>query len=479
VDQDRSFDQRYRRQRDRAARAGHEYVFRFWDELDGVQRAELIAQVEQIDFDLVAELYNQLSAAGSGSASADSIEPATDVVRLPRTDAEMREDAEARRLGTELIAAGKVAAVTVAGGQGTRLGYDGPKGCYPFGPVTGRPLFEWHALRLRAAARSVNRPIPWYIMTSTNDAATREFFVEHGHFGLADDDVSFFVQETLPAVSPTGRLFLDRQDHVFESPNGHGGSFRALARSGALEDMDRRGIEYISYFQVDNSLVLPADPRFLGHHVMRQAEMSGKTIRKRSWDEPVGVFCVLDGKLRIVEYTEMPEEAARATDSDGNLRFWAGNSAIHIISTDFAERIGNRPRPLPYHCAFKRIPYIDDQGRQVRPDKPNGYKFESFVFDALAETERTMLMEIERERQYAPVKNNDKSGPGSVAVARQAAINLFGSWLERAGVDVPRDPQNGDVVGHIEISPIYASSAEELETRVDPGTTFVQPMLLE
>jgi len=175
----------------------------------------------------------------------------------------------------------------------------------------------------------------------------------------------------------------------------------------------------------------------------------------------------------------MPEEAARATDSDGNLRFWAGNSAIHIISTDFAERIGNRPRPLPYHCAFKRIPYIDDQGRQVRPNKPNGYKFESFVFDALAETERTMLMEIERERQYAPVKNNDKSGPGSVAVARQAAINLFGSWLERAGVDVPRDPQNGDVVGHIEISPIYASSAEELETRVDPGTTFVQPMLLE
>ncbi len=370
-----------------------------------------------------------------------------------------------------------MAVLTGADGQGTRLGYDGPKGCYPFGPITDRSLFEWHALRMRAAARSARKPIPWYITTSTNYDATCEFLAAHDYFGMSADDVFIFRQDTLAAVSPSGEFFMDRPDHVFESPNGHGGSLTGLVKSGALVDMRRRGIEYISYFQVDNPLVLPADSRFIGHHALHNADMSAKTMRKRSWDEPVAVYYMREGRLGVVEYSEVPEEIARRIDSDGNLLFWAGNPAIHMISVDFVERIGNRPRPLPYHRAFKKVPYIDSDGRFVQPETPNGYKFECFVFDAMAETPNVMLMEFPREEQYSPIKTS--TGVNSADAARRAISNLFGTWLEQAGVEVQRRPDTGDVTGLIEISPMLAASAEELAAKLEPETTFTEPILLE
>jgi len=477
VYEDRAIEQRYKTQRDRAARAGHNEIFRFWHDLDEGQRERLVDQVERIDFDLMAELCDALLSDQPAPRSYDGIEPAQGIVCLPRTEAEVRRDADARRVGEELIAAGKVAVLTVAGGQGTRLGYDGPKGCYPFGPITDRSLFEWHALRMRAAARSARKPIPWYIMTSTNYGATCEFLAAHDYFGMSADDVFIFTQDTLAAVSPTGEFFLDGPDHVFESPNGHGGSLSGLVKSGALADLRRRDIEYISYFQVDNPLVPAADPRFIGHHALHNADMSAKTMQKCSWDEPVGVYYMVDGKLGVVEYSEVPEEVARRTDSDGNLLFWAGNPAIHMISVDFVERIGDRPRPLPYHRAFKKIPYLDGDGRLVRPETPNGYKFECFVFDAMAETPNVMLMEFRREEQYSPIKRS--SGCNTVEQACQAISNVFGSWLEEAGVEVPRRPDTGDVAVRIEISPLYATSAKELADKLAPGTILTEPILLE
>ena len=477
VNQDRSIEQRFEIQRDRAERAGHNEIFRFWNGLDEEQRTRLVSQVERLDFGLMAELCRELLTEQPVPKVYNGIEPVQGVVRLPRTDAEMRQDAEARRIGEQLIVEGKVAVLTVAGGQGTRLGYDGPKGCYPFGPITDRSLFEWHALRMRAAARSARKPIPWYIMTSTNYDVTCEFLAAHDYFGMSADDVFIFRQDTLPAVSPSGEFFLDRPDHVFESPNGHGGSLAGLVKSGALADMRRRGIECISYFQVDNPLVPPADPRFIGHHVLHNADMSAKTMRKRSWEEPVAVYYMAEGRLAVVEYSEVPEEIARRTDSDGNLLFWTGNPAIHIISVDFVERIGNRLRPLPYHRAFKKVPYIDSDGRFVQPETPNGYKFECFVFDALADASNVMLMEIERDKEYSPVKS--RTGRGSPEEARQAVSNLFGSWLERAGATVERDGTNGNVAVPIEISPMYASSPEEIAAKLKPGTVFAGPTLLE
>ncbi len=474
---DLSIERRYETQRARATRAGHEEIFRFWPGLDDIQRARLLDQVEQIDFDLIEQLCAELLTGEPAAPPLDGIEPVPDIVRLPETESDMQADAEARRVGFELIAAGKVAVLTVAGGQGTRLGYDGPKGTYPIGPVTDRSIFEWHALRLRATARATGSSIPWYIMTSTNYAATRDFLAAHDHFGLPAEDVVLFKQDTLAAVSPSGKFFLDRPDHVFESPNGHGGCLTSLVRSGALADMQRRGVEYISYFQVDNPLVPPADPRFVGHHALHNADMSAKVMQKRSWDEPVAVYYVSDGRLGVIEYTEVPDELAQRTDDDGNLVFWAGNPAIHIISVDFAERLGSRPRPLPYHRALKKIPYLDDDGRLVRPDEPNGYKFECFVFEAMAETPNFMLMEFRREEQYSPVKT--LTGHNSVEAARQAMSNLFGSWLEQAGVAVPRLPDTNTVAVPIEISPLYAASAEELVRKLEAGTAFAGPILLE
>jgi len=477
VYQGHSIEQRYKTQYDRAARAGHDEIFRFWNDLDEGQRERLVAQVERIDFDLMAELCDELLTEQPAPKSYDGIEPVQGVVCLPQTEAELRRDAAARRVGEQLVAAGKVAVLTVAGGQGTRLGYDGPKGCYPFGPITDRSLFEWHALRMRAAVRSTRKPIPWYIMTSTNYGATCEFLDAHDYFGMSADDVFIFRQDTLAAVSPTGEFFLDSPDHVFESPNGHGGSLTGLVKSGALADMRRRDIEYISYFQVDNPLVPPADPRFIGHHALHNADMSAKTMRKCSWDEPVGVYYMVDGKLGVVEYSEVTEEVARRTDSDGNLLFWAGNPAIHMISVDFVERMGNRPRSLPYHPAFKKVPHLDGDGRLVQPERANGYKFECFVFDAMAETPNVMLMEFRRGEQYSPIKT--RSGRNSVEQASQAISNMFGSWLEEVGVEVPRRPDTGDVAVPIEISPLYATSAKELADKLAPGTSFTEPILLE
>ncbi|MCD6287744.1 MAG: UTP--glucose-1-phosphate uridylyltransferase [Candidatus Hydrogenedentes bacterium] len=472
-----SLDKQYETQRDRMSSAGHDEVFRFWDQLDDDARRRLLDQIERIDIELIGRLCKTLLDETKQPLSLDRIKPVENVVQLPKTESQRRERREAEQIGGRIIDDGKVAVVTVAGGQGTRLGFDGPKGSFPIGPVTDRSLFEYYAFHLRAISDRRGTSIPWYIMTSTNYAATVEFFRAHSWFGLDEHDIIFFVQETLPAVSPSGELILDRPDHIFESPNGHGGTFRALDQSGALDDMRRRGIEYISYFQVDNPLVLVADPAFIGYHVMFGAQMSGKTLRKCSWDESMGMFCVIDGRLRIIEYTEMPESLARKTDSDGNLVFWTGNPATHIISVEFAEKICSRAHTLPYHRARKKIPYLDDNGNPVVPTEPNGFKFECFIFDALAETDHTMLMEIDRATEYSPVKN--ATGRASVSESRQAVSNLFGSWLESAGIDVPRRPDTGDVDGRIEISPLFAASREEFVAKVDRDTVFSDPMLFE
>lgn len=472
-----SLNERYEIQRDRAESAGCGDVFRFWDELDDDGRNRLAEQVERLDFGLINRLCADHLGCKETHLPTDGIKPVENVVHLPKTDADVQQRIEARRTGEEIIAAGKVAALTVAGGQGTRLGFDGPKGCFPIGPVTDRSLFEYYAFHLRATGRTQGVTPPWYIMTSTNYEATRSFFEDNGYFGLEKDKVVFFVQDTLPAVSPSGELLLDRMDHVFESPNGHGGTFKSLVRSGALDDMRRRGVEYISYFQVDNPLVRVTDPEFVGFHVLHKADMSGKTLRKRAWDESMGMFCTIDGRLRIVEYTEMPEKLARMTDDDGELLYWTGNPATHVISVAFAEQIGRRSQPLPYHLASKKVPYLDETRKVVIPEEPNGYKFESFIFDALAETSNTMLMEIDRATEYSPVKN--ATGRASVAESRQAVSNLFGTWLEAAGIDVPRRADTGDVDGRIEVSPLFAACKEEFMEKVDSATVFTDPMLFK
>lgn len=419
---------------ERFREADQAHVFRFWDRLDAAERANLLSQAAAIDLDELAAVHRGHSdRTEAGPAELESVP----IERLPRHGGDPAAFERANQAGTAALAAGRVAVLVVAGGQATRLGFDGPKGLYPLGPVTGRTLFEQQAQKIRGLRRRFGNPLPWYVMTSAaTDAATRRFFATSEFFGLPEADVVFFQQEMIQSLDFEGRLMLERPDRIFENPNGHGGSLTALLSSGALDDMERRGVDTVFYYQVDNPLIRMADPTYLGFHLLAEAEMSAKVIRKLDPMEKVGVVARSGGRIGIVEYTEISDEHRFATEPDGSLRYWAGNTAIHAFSTDFIRRVAQSANVyLPYHASAKAIPTLDDRGERVVPAEPNGLKLERFVFDALGEAKRVCVVEGDRGFDYSPIKN--AQGGDSPETARRDLIELYRLWLEEAGIELP------------------------------------------
>ena len=307
-------------------------------------------------------------------------------------------------------------------------------------------------------------------MTSpTNDAATRAFFADSQFFGLDPADVTFFVQAQMPVVGTDGRVLLAGKDRIAFSPNGHGGVLAALRDAGALDDMARRGVEVISYFQVDNPLVRCVDPLFIGLHATRGAEMSAKALPKRDPLERLGNFCLADGKVTVIEYSDLPADLARATRPDGTLLFSAGSIAIHVLSRAFVERITDGGGALPFHRAAKRVPALTPTGAVVRPDQPNAVKLEMFVFDAMPLAGEVVLLETVRAREFSPIKNG--VGPDSPTTCLRDQVARAASWLESAGVAVPLDADNHPAAA-IEISPLLALEAADLPGRIDPDMTI-------
>lgn len=437
---------------------GQGHVLRHLDLLTSNARATFLAQLADVDLALVARLAKP---ATDKPHAETNIQPAPYVALGGNTT-------DARAAGEALLRAGKVAAFTVAGGQGTRLGWRGPKGTYPATCVTGRPLFRVFAEQIAAAEKRYGCVIPWYIMTSPlNDADTQAFFRDNNWFGRNPADTFMFPQGTMPSVTFDGKLMLETPGSLAVNPDGHGGAIRALHASGAMEDMRARGIEQMSYFQVDNPLVRIADPVFLGLHTQpahSSGQMSSKMVAKRDAAEKVGVFCDVAGRTGVVEYSDMPAELTNAVDAQGGLRFNAGSIAIHAISVAFLERLASGGEDgtfaLPFHRAKKKVPYwCDAQGKTVEPTEPNATKFEAFIFDALALATKSLVMETSRVEEFAPIKN--ASGDDSPASSHQIQSNRHGAWLEKFGVRVPRRP-NGDVDARIEILAETALEANDL-----------------
>lgn len=449
------------------------HVLRFYDKLDTAGREKIIMQLEALDLPMIADLVETQVKVKSAAHLPQDIKPVKPFPRTPGPDQkELYARADAR--GHELLREGKVAAFLVAGGQGTRLGYEGPKGEYPITPVKNKPLFQVFAEQLLANARDHGKPIPWYIMTSdANDAPTRAFFHRHGNFGYPDDDVFFFQQGMMPAFGMAGEMLLQDTDSLALSPDGHGGSLRALFKSGALADMRKRGVEHLSYFQVDNPLVNCVDPLFLGLHDLTGSEMSSKTVAKANALEKVGNFCIADGKVQVIEYSDLPEELARSTNPDGSLRFNAGSIAIHALRVSFIERLNAGGQlNLPWHRAEKKVPFVDPAGRLVKPDKPNAVKLEQFVFDAIPLAENPIVYETDRAEEFSPVKNAE--GPDSPATCRRDQMRRAARWLTAAGVEVPTRGDDPDC--HLEISPLLAVSQAQMVARkprvhIRPGQT--------
>lgn len=455
--------------RTKLRRYGQEHVLAFWDRITDSQRAELIEQISRLDLEQLQDLFARRHEVFPLPAS-ERMQPIP-VVRLA-------EQANVpRRLGEAALRRGEIAALVVAGGHGTRLGFDRPKGMFAIGPVSGKSLFQIHVEKTLALRRRYGCSIPLVVMTSrATHEETAAFFRQHAHFGMHPDEVMFFRQGEMPALDfETGKLLLEAHGRLLSSPNGHGGVLAALDESNLLARLHDRGVRHVFYFQVDNPLVKISDPAFLGQHVFAHADVSCKVVAKLGPADKMGNFVLVDGRCAMIEYSDLPEALATQTDERGRLRIWAGNPAIHLFSVEFLQRVAKDQTALPFHLARKKVPFIDAQGKLARPEQENALKFERFIFDVLPLADRWLLVETDRREEFVPLKN--ATGPDSPAVVKQAMSNLSAGWLERAGVTVPRLP-NGDAAVPLEISPFFALDAEELAGKVDSSLKINGPLYL-
>jgi UDP-N-acetylglucosamine/UDP-N-acetylgalactosamine diphosphorylase len=444
--------------RARVERAGEAQLLEGFESLPAALRAAYAAELAQLDWaalDGLRALLREPPTAVQGRP-----EPAR-AFPLARGPAEEALAARARVAGEEWLRSGCVAALTVAGGQASRLGWDAPKGVFPIGPLSGWSLFEIFARKLRASgARFSFRPL-WYVMTSPqNDEHTRAFFEQHAWFGLEPGQVFFFRQSMLPALSPEGRVLRAAPGRLFLAPTGHGGVLSALRDSGALEHARAQGIQRFSYFQVDNPLVVPFDPLFLGLHRLEGARMSSKVVEKRDANEKVGVLAWQSGRLACIEYSDLPAELREARDERGRLRFSAGSIALHVIERELVEQLTGAGLALPWHLARKQVSVVDASGQ---PLETTGVKFESFVFDALRFSEKSAVLEVERAREFSPVKN--AAGEDSPEQARADISRLHARWLAAAGLEAP---------AALEIDPLFADDEHSLRARLPHAPRLVR-----
>jgi UDP-N-acetylglucosamine/UDP-N-acetylgalactosamine diphosphorylase len=437
------------------AAAGQSHLLERLDQLSGAQAARFQRDLEQLDLSVLQRLWSIQEECEDQSAP----EPP---VLVELGDRAVRSDALSR--GQALLAEGKVACLTVAGGQGSRLGWDGPKGTFPSGPITGDSLFEQFAGQIERETKRYGQAVPWCIMTSPlNHESTVAFFEQHHHFGLNPSTVHFFTQGVMPSVDrESGKVLLAAADAIAFNPDGHGGTLRALAGSGLLSTLRRQGIEHLSYFQVDNPLVRALDPVFLGLHsgdAVSSGEVTSKAVAKRSADEKVGVFGVQDGQLTVLEYSDLDPEVCEATDAHGKLKFRAGNMAVHAFGLDFLDRL-TKGTGLPFHRAIKRVPFFDEPTGTVQdPPAPNAVKYETFIFDALPLATRPLVVEADRAEEFAPIKNAE--GSDSVQTSQRAQSLRAAKWLTQSGVQIAQDA-SGQPVAQIEIRSSTATCPEDL-----------------
>ena len=386
---------------------GQEQVAERLQALSGSQQEKLASQVSKIDWSVVESIANKESETGE-----KSVEPLTAV---EQKDIETNKD-KYSKAGLDAIKAGKVAAVLLAGGQGTRLGLDKPKGTLNVGVDKELYLFEQLIKNIMDVVNQAGVWVPLYIMTSEkNNEDTIAFFEEHNYFGYDKSYVRFFVQNMVPSVDYDGKLYMEAEDSLSMSPNGNGGWFLSMLSAGLEKDLRDKKIEWINVFAVDNILQRIADPAFVGATILSGCECGSKVVRKVAPDEKVGVMCRVNGHPSIIEYYEMSDELASMRREDGELVYGFGVILNYLFRLDKLFEIADRN--LPLHIVEKKIPYINDNNELIKPDAPNGYKFETLVLDMVEMMDDCLPYEVVREHEFAPIKN--KTGQDSLESARE------------------------------------------------------------
>ena len=390
---------------------GQEHLLNGYDKLDEMKKVELLNQILTIDFAQIQELYKNVDK--TVDLKTAKIEPIEFVEKDKITD-----DKYEKR-GLEIIKQNKLAAVTMAGGQGTRLGHNGPKGTFDLGLDTHKSIFEILCDTLKDAKNKYGEYVSWYIMTSDeNNKQTVDFFENNNYFGYPKDKIMFFKQGKLPMIDTEGKVLIGEDGLIKQAADGHGGIFYSMRNSGVIYDMKSKGIEWVFIGGVDNVLVNMVDPTLIGLAIDKNVKAAGKSVVKAYPEEKVGVFCKRNGRPSVIEYSEISEEMANAKTDNGELVFAESHILCNLFSLSAIEEISKDK--LPYHSAFKKATYIDENGNLIKGDKPNAYKFEAFLFDAFEYLDDMAILRVKREDEFAPVKNAE--GVDSPETARKLYI---------------------------------------------------------
>jgi len=399
-----------------------DHIIKLLKKIDGAKRKELIEQIGNIDFDQIMELYEHTKKPVEIKENKIEATSYLDKAKLTKDQKEKFDD-----LGEQIIRNGKYAVVTMAGGQGTRLGHSGPKGTFKLDVYgKGKYLFEILADNLKEANKKYNTTIPWYIMTSKeNNQDTIDFLEKNNYFGYDKNEVTTFIQGGLPLIDKQGKLLIGKELKIREASDGNGGTYASLRQSGCLADMKEKGIKWVFIGSVDNALLKMADVTLLGMAIDKDVEIASKSVVKANPHERVGVFCKMNKCPKVIEYTELPEKMAEEIDENGELKYGESHIMCNLYTIDAIEKISKEP--LIYHSAFKKNSYIDEDGKEVVPTEPNSYKFESFIFDAFEFFDDIAILRGKREDDFAPVKN--KEGVDSPKTAKE----LYEKYWARQG----------------------------------------------
>ena len=389
-----------------------EHVIRLLEKLDENKEDELIKQIQNIDFHQITELYNNTKKEIEFKES--KIQPLRYLDKARLTDTQKEKFDE---LGEASVRAGEYAVVTMAGGQGTRLGHPGPKGTFKLDVYgKGKYLFEILIENLKEANEKYDVTIPWYIMTSKeNNAETVEFLEKNNYFGYDKDFVTIFKQSELPLVDLDGKFLIGKDFKIKEASDGNGGTYSSLRASGCLADMKEKGIKWIFIGSVDNALLKMVDVTLLGMAKSQNVQIASKSVVKANPHEKVGVFCKMNGHPKVIEYSELPKRMAEQRDKQGELKYGESHIMCNLYTIDAIEKISKET--LIYHNALKKNSYIDEEGKEIVPEEPNSYKFESFIFDAFEFFDDIAILRGKREDDFAPVKN--KEGVDSPRTAKE------------------------------------------------------------
>ncbi|PVU96152.1 hypothetical protein BB559_002498 [Furculomyces boomerangus] len=464
--------------------AGQDHIFRDIEKLPQDQLDAFLAELQELKIeDILANFHKAVIAEESPCTDHTTIQPLDEsevdslITSPPETVRKWYEE------GLSCIAKNQVAAIVMAGGQGTRLGSSSPKGCYKVGIPSDKSLFQIQAERIirleQIAAESAKIDpstvvINWLVMTSlATRYDTEKFFEENNYFGLRKSQVKIFDQGSVPCFTMDGKLILEGVGKISKSPDGNGGLYYGLRSSNILQELKQAGVKYFHACGIDNILVRVADPWFIGYSVLKKAETGALGLPKQSWDEKVGVICKKNGKYNVLEYSEIPEELAKMTRPSGSLYYNEGNICNHFFSTEFLERVEDFESELQYHIAKKKINYFDfETGKLVIPAKPNGIKLERFVFDVFLFAKRLSVLNVKREELFSPLKNPPGSSSDCPETSRADLIRLHVKFAEDAGAIV-----QGKARTSFEISPLVSYFGEGLEHLA--GKTFVEETIIE